>query len=145
MKQRVKKGGMIAGICNVLAMLLALSIVAIPVQAQQTSTSEQKETSYGIFKGFIDNAKAGYQFRTSYFYRDSSGDDNFNGAFTQEAMGMGGWRLDSSCVRRECPPSATSSLCLVRAVAPVWAYDTGTFRGVAYDGAKKVTQSSSWR
>ena len=91
MKHRANKGRIVIGMCTASVLLLAFCVVAIPVQAQQASTQEQKETSSGLFKGFIDNAKAGYQFRTSYFYRKSDGDDIGAGAFKQEAMGLGGW------------------------------------------------------
>lgn len=62
------------------AMLLVLALGMAPAQAQQASANP-----------FIDDAKAGYTFRTSYFHRYSSGDSTGAGAFQQQGAGIGGW------------------------------------------------------
>jgi len=91
MNQGDKKRCIVTGMFSALALLLVFGVGIMPAQAQQTSSQEQKEISSGPFKGFIDNAKAGLMFRTSYFERRSEGDDTKAGAFHQKAMGTGGW------------------------------------------------------
>jgi len=73
-----------AGWTGALALTLAAGLA--PAQAQ-TATSANP---------FVDNAKFGYMFRTSYFDRRSSGDDTGAGAFRQQAMGLGGWLYGTS-------------------------------------------------
>ena len=58
--------------------------------AQQTDAELQKLAT-GTGNPFIDNAKAGYVFRTAYFDRRSSGDETNAGNFRQRGMGLGGW------------------------------------------------------
>ncbi|NJD25341.1 MAG: OprD family porin [Betaproteobacteria bacterium] len=88
MSRKYTTSGIVAGMTNALA--LALLLGAGAVQAQQTDAALQPVVT-GTGNAFIDNAKAGYVFRTSYFDRRSAGDANGTGMFRQQAMGLGGW------------------------------------------------------
>jgi hypothetical protein len=97
MKHERARGGIVAGMSNGLAVALISILGVAPAVAQQATTDQREELVYGVdLNPFIDNAKAGYMFRQSYFSRFSSGDDTGAGAFKQAANGVGGWLYGST-------------------------------------------------
>jgi hypothetical protein len=78
MTQRARR---IAGLTGAVLLVLAASAQVAPARAQTAASANP----------FVDDAKFGYMFRTSYFDRRSSGDDTGAGAFRQQALGLGGW------------------------------------------------------
>ena len=75
----------------VVALAVAGALLFPPVAPAQQTDAELQKLATGTGNPFIDNAKAGYVFRTAYFDRRSSGDDDNTGNFRQRGMGLGGW------------------------------------------------------
>jgi hypothetical protein len=71
-------GRIVAGMSSALLLILVLAL--------GLATAEEKKPM-----PFLDDAKFGYQFRTTYFDRQSSGDSTGAGSFHQQAVGLGGW------------------------------------------------------
>jgi len=95
MKQRQKKGAGLGGACVLTLCALGLAGAAPSLQAQ--TTDQRQEIAQGAQSNpFIDDAKLGYMFRTSYFDRRSAGDDTGSGNFRQQALGLGGWLYGNS-------------------------------------------------
>ena len=104
MNKKDNKRRIVAGISNALAMALALGFGGNIAQAQQAGGDERREVVSGVdMNAFWTDAKAGYQFRTSYFDRRSAGgvaaspaDQSSYNSFRQQAMGLGGWLYGST-------------------------------------------------
>jgi hypothetical protein len=91
MTKKHNKRRIVAGMSNALAVALALGIGATTAHAQGFSAETQEALAAGMNHPFVSNAKLGYVFRTAYFQRDNTGDDNKAGKFLAEGMGIGGW------------------------------------------------------
>ncbi len=100
MSNREKKGRIVAGMTNALAMAVGLcSGVAMAQEApKQTGIAQEGPSITSESNPFLENASAGFQFRTATFDRWSSGSTgevpgypNAQGKFKQEAAGIGGW------------------------------------------------------
>lgn len=87
-KKTIKTG--LGGTGAMALCMLGLAAVANPAQAQQTDVALQPLVA-GPSNPFVDNAKAGYVFRTAYFDRRTGGDDRGAGPYDANAMGIGGW------------------------------------------------------
>ena len=71
----------VSKIAGAVALTLSLAAGLAPAQAQTAPSANP----------FLDDAKAGYMFRGSYFDRRSAGDDNGSGVFRNQALGLGAW------------------------------------------------------
>jgi hypothetical protein len=86
--------GCSSGAVTMLALALAFGCcLSRQAMAQQATADQRYELVSGESSNpFLDDAKAGYMARTSYFDRRSAGDSNgHGGAFRQQAWGLGGW------------------------------------------------------
>jgi hypothetical protein len=81
MNQNPVRQFQVSRLAAAVAFALGMAAGLAPVQAQTAPSANP----------FLDDAKAGYVFRTSYFDRRSSGDDKGYGDFRNQAMGLGGW------------------------------------------------------
>jgi hypothetical protein len=75
---KARGGRIVAGMTGAMLLILWLAL--------GIATAEEKKPI-----PFLDNAKFGYMFRTTYFDRQSSGDSTGSGSFRQQAVGLGGW------------------------------------------------------
>ena len=86
MRYKKRRGGVLAGMSNglVLALLLGAGVASA-----QTGDSGETKARTGI--PFLDDATAGYMFRTATFKRSSLGDPPSLAWFNQQGAGIGGW------------------------------------------------------